>query len=142
MGGVDWYEMFAFCVWDGGRLPTEAEWELAAAGGENSLYPWGNAAPDASVAVFGCSTSCLLPVGSKASGANRRGIMDLGGSLWEYTLDVYSVNWFADPLATCTDCANLTKPTTGGRVVRGGSWKAPGNDLRSGAPRLGYPELA
>jgi formylglycine-generating enzyme len=39
---VNWYEAFAFCIWDGGRLPTESEWEYTATGGaENRIYPWG-----------------------------------------------------------------------------------------------------
>jgi formylglycine-generating enzyme required for sulfatase activity len=52
---VDWREARAFCAWDGGWLPIEAEWEFAAAGGdENRLYPWGAAEPDVySNALFG-----------------------------------------------------------------------------------------
>ncbi|HEY3493378.1 MAG TPA: SUMF1/EgtB/PvdO family nonheme iron enzyme [Polyangiaceae bacterium] len=42
-GCIDWYSAFLFCVWDGGRLPTESEWEYAAVGGANeSLYAWGD----------------------------------------------------------------------------------------------------
>ncbi len=52
---VTWFEAFAFCAVDGKRLPTEAEWEYAAAGGgEQRLYPWGSALPSTEYAVYGC----------------------------------------------------------------------------------------
>ena len=83
MNCVGFYEAFAFCLWDGGRLPTEAEWESVAAGGEeNRLYPWGSTAPgaDAMHAVHGCYydgvDTCdglvdIAPVGSAPMGNGR-----------------------------------------------------------------------
>jgi formylglycine-generating enzyme required for sulfatase activity len=121
---VNWFQAYAFCIWDGGFLPTEAEWEFAAAsGGENRLYPWGAQAPDNTRAVYNCAFSgvgtCeaadLAAVGSTPAGKGKYGQMDLAGNLWEWNLD-----WFGDPWygmhsapGSCKNCAN----------VEGGSWR-------------------
>jgi formylglycine-generating enzyme len=120
---VNWYEAYAFCIWDGGFLPSEAEWEYAAAGGsQQRAYPWGATPPAASdsYAVYDCDygacttgVSSLAPVGTAALGAGRWGQLDLAGEVWEWTLD-----WYAAYVDPCTDCANLL--STGHRVFRGG----------------------
>src|SRR5580658_5584959 len=61
---VDWFEAYAFCIWDGGFLPSEAEWEYAAAGGrQQRLYPWGAASPgtDNQHAIYGCFYPHISP---------------------------------------------------------------------------------
>jgi sulfatase modifying factor 1 len=130
---VDWYLAFAFCAWDAGRLPTEAEWNYAAAGGNaQRFYPWSDASTpneiDASLAVYNCegagdSSVCLfadiVQVGSKSlQGDGRWGQADLAGSMFEWTLD-----WFDAVLQTpCMDCATTTESMKMTRVLRGGSW--------------------
>jgi formylglycine-generating enzyme required for sulfatase activity len=124
---ISWYEAFVFCNAEGKRLPTEAEWEYAAAGGdEQRRYPWGNAEPAPALAVYGClfdgDPACDdtdLPVaGSLPMGAGRWGHLDLAGSLWEWVFDAYGP-YSADP---CIDCAVVTEPPDGGRVFRGGDY--------------------
>jgi sulfatase modifying factor 1 len=119
---VNWFTAFAFCIWDGGRLPTEAEWEYAAAGGrQNRLYPWGCASPDSSLANFsgctGCPDSPLVPVGSFPAGAGYWGHMDLAGGMFEWVVDYYA-GYTGD---ACTDCA-VTSGTY--HVNRGGCWES------------------
>ncbi|MFH0901714.1 MAG: SUMF1/EgtB/PvdO family nonheme iron enzyme [Pseudomonadota bacterium] len=136
MNCLNWYDIFAFCAWDGGRLPTEAEWNYAAAGGsEHRWYPWGNAAPDGTFAVYDClgdgseAGSCafsdILVVGSRSpKGDGRWGQSDLAGSLFEWTLD-----WYADPysMVQCSNCANMVPSTC--RSIRGACYFSEADSL-------------
>ena len=116
---VNWYEAYAFCIWDGGFLPSEAEWEYAAAGGsEERQYPWGNAAPATmnQYAIYGSyytgNSTGLAPVGTASMGAGLWGQLDLAGEIWEWNLD-----WKQNYVSPCTDCVNLTNASF--RIVRG-----------------------
>ena len=128
---LSWYEAFAFCAWDGGRLVTEAEWNYAAAGGDEArTYPWGNTAPDDNHAVF-CPGSCgvLQGVGAKApTGNGKWGQIDLVGNAWEWNLDVYLAPY---PQASCQNCATTTASANSLRVFRGGSAGNPASVLLS-----------
>jgi formylglycine-generating enzyme required for sulfatase activity len=118
---ANWYTQYAFCIWDGGFLPSEAEWNYAAAGGgEQRVYPWSS--PPTSTAfndtlVASCG-GCLQiqEVGTKPAGNGKYGQSDLAGNVWEYVLDGY----VAPYVAACVDCAYLP-PSPAARVSRGGA---------------------
>ncbi len=143
IGCVTWYQAFAFCIWEGKRLPTEAEWEYAASGGdEQRTYPWGNDPPSQERAVYGClfdglmqcSDADLPPVGSVPAGAGRFGHLDLAGSLWEWTLDV-SGTYTGE---ACDNCANLAVAADEARVFRGGDFKFDDPSSLRSAFRYGF----
>jgi formylglycine-generating enzyme required for sulfatase activity len=127
---VTWYEAEAFCAWDGAFLPTESEWNYAAAGGsEQRAYAWsspaGSLTIDCSLANYNpnypsgpfCTTQGGAErVGNESpAGDGKWGQADLGGNVDEWVLD-----WYAQYLVPCNNCADLT--AAGNRVVRSSDW--------------------
>jgi formylglycine-generating enzyme required for sulfatase activity len=137
---LDWHTAFAFCAWDGGRLPTEAEWNYAASGGsEQRYYPWSQPAAstaiDDSFAVYCGGTCSLQQVGSRSpKGDGKWGQSDLGGNAWEWTLDWDPVQY---PMP-CQDCAAVTSGSY--RAFRSGSNDDIAPTLRSATRHVYYPE--
>jgi formylglycine-generating enzyme required for sulfatase activity len=148
---TNWYEAAAFCIWDGGFLPSGDEWLYAAEGGvEQRWYPWGSTAPalDTTQAIYDClfpdstgpcpAVAKIAPVGSAPAGAGKWGQLDLAGELWEWDLD------YADP-GPCQgiDCAVLTNilPPTypSQRDERGGAFLVGGGEIMPSNPSGGAP---
>jgi formylglycine-generating enzyme required for sulfatase activity len=152
MTGMNWYEAYAFCIWDEAFLPSEAEWELAAAGGPQQRdYPWGSAMPGTvnQYAIYDCnypsppadpdaggcagSLSNIAPVGTPTMGAGVWDQLDLAGNAAETTLDFDTYD-FGPYVLRCTDCASLTFVRFfGARAVRGGAFNDPLFALSAGS---------
>jgi formylglycine-generating enzyme required for sulfatase activity len=143
---LEWFEAFAFCIWDGGRIPNEAEWNYAAAGGsEQRVYPWSVPPTSTNItdthAIYDhnfcdpdgdCRVSILPSVGALPAGNARWGQADMAGSVAEWVLDFYTEP-YQNP---CTNCAVTT--TGSERVLRGGSRIQPDRTLLASA-RSSYP---
>jgi formylglycine-generating enzyme required for sulfatase activity len=133
---VNWYEAYAFCIWDGGFLPSESEWMNAAIGGsEQRLYPWGSSDPgmDNQYAIYSSYYTLppetgVAPVGSAPLGAGKWGQLDLVGNLWQWELDWTEGAAYVNP---CVDCIELTSVPGGeSRANRGDSYEAPMENLQ------------
>jgi EgtB-related family protein len=125
---VSWYEAEAYCNWAGRRLPTEAEWEVAASGEPSAdvglserrrHYPWGDEAPSAETANLDWRAGGLVKVGAHASGDSAFGCRQMIGNVWEWTADAFQPY----PGFTVDPYKEYSKPWFGThKVLRGGCW--------------------
>lgn len=121
---VKWYGANAFAAYYGISLPSEAQWEYAAKGGQMFDYPTDDGTLSLSKANYNGDTPGVFnPDGhSFAVGsypANPFGLYDMGGNVWEWCQDYYSSTFYTDAVM---DPVNNSPGTDAKRVRRGGSW--------------------
>ncbi len=123
---VSWHEAEAYCRWAERRLPSEAEWEAAAAlepssegHSQRRYFPWGDIAPNAAQANLDWRAGGVVPVGAYSSGDSALGCRQMIGNVWEWTVDSFQ----AYPGFTIDPYKEYSKPWFGThRVLRGGCW--------------------
>ena len=118
---VCWHEANAFCRWAGRRLPTEAEWEVAASRASDGIrrFPWGDHAPTPALANLDGRAMGVVDVAAHGDGDSAFGCRQMIGNVWEWTSDDFAPypGFSADPYRDYSRPWFYTHKT-----ARGGSW--------------------
>ncbi len=128
---VCWYEAEAWCRWAKRRLPTEAEWEMAAASNGNGpkrIHPWGDEPPSA--ALCNLDWRAMGPIGVDACAASdsAAGCRQMTGNVWEWTQTTFAPypGFAADMYSDYSQTSFHTR-----KVLRGGCWATPSFMMRN-----------
>lgn len=123
---VPWVQAESYCSWRGKRLPTEAEWELAAGWDLNHKaklqWPWGNESTQPPANLGDSSSGAPAVVGSFPGDASPWGVLDMGGNVSEWVFDAYKVDYYGESESNNPKGPISRRGEGTGRVVRGASF--------------------
>lgn len=144
--GVDWFEAYAFAAWSGKRLPTEGEWQRAAQGDDDRVFPWGDAFDPSQVRchsdVLGGSPSSITAWRSRllelnedlsatltvpvddAGNVSPFGVCGMAGNAWEWTASSFFSRNALEPDVGKRDALDVVYDWRSYPVIRGGTWSS------------------
>jgi len=140
--GVSWFEAVAFCRWLSVvlgrecRLPTEVEWEKAAGGGQNRIYPWGDRFDSQKCNTHAAGIGHTVSVGTfSPAGDSPYGCWEMVGNVSEWVLNKFV------PYPYVAEDGREDLEGTAERVTRGGSWHSPDFRARKSARGMNHPSF-
>ncbi len=119
---ISWHDAMAYVRWlakltgQPWRLPTEAEWEKAARGTDERIYPWGDTFDKARCNIGESGICTTTPIGRYPSGESPSHVQDMAGNVWEWTSSLYQ------PYPYRRNDGRENANSIESRVLRGGSW--------------------